>query len=99
MALFRVARRISLDKAEAIAQTQFPNAELRWIETPNSPEDTYKIFLYQDGEPSKRFPKTIVWMDQYAGESFLRISAAWMLLPSPHGRVYGGPQKAFPSPK
>ncbi|MDO8844701.1 PepSY domain-containing protein [Methylicorpusculum sp.] len=84
MALFRVARRISLDKAEAIAQTQFPNAELRWIETPNSPEDTYKIFLYQDGEPSKRFPKTIVWMDQYAGESFIK----W-LHPLHNGEIAG----------
>jgi uncharacterized iron-regulated membrane protein len=60
--------RISLDKAVKVARTQFPEAVLRWIETPNSSEDTYKVFLYQDGEPSKRFPKTIVWIDQYTGK-------------------------------
>ncbi|MDP2203249.1 MAG: hypothetical protein Q8K07_14585, partial [Methylicorpusculum sp.] len=34
-----------------------------------------------------------------AGRSFLRMSTAGMMLSSPHGRVYGVPQKAFPSPK
>lgn len=59
--------RISVDQAVAIAQQQFPNASLRWIETPKGQDGSYRIMFYQYGEPSKRFPKSIVWVDQYSG--------------------------------
>lgn len=60
--------RISLDKAVLVATALYPNTELRWIETPSNSQSAYRIMLYQNGEPSKRFPKTTVWIDQYSGK-------------------------------
>lgn len=59
--------RISLDQAAATAESLYPEAVLRWIETPDGQEGAYRIMLYQQGEPSFRFPKTTVWVDQYSG--------------------------------
>lgn len=61
------ARRIPLDDAVRIAQTRFPGAPARWIETPDGVEGVYRIQLHQPGEPSERFPRTTVWVDQYSG--------------------------------
>lgn len=58
---------ISIDQAVGIAQTVFPEAELRWIETPHDAQGSFRINLYQAGEVSRRFPKTNVWIDQYSG--------------------------------
>ena len=60
--------RISLDRAAAIAQTIFPEGQLRWLETPSGPQGIYRVQLYQNGEPSRRFPKSTVWIDQYSGK-------------------------------
>jgi uncharacterized iron-regulated membrane protein len=60
--------RISVDRAVNIALHRYPKTQLRWIETPSDKEGTYRIMLYQDGEPSLRFPKTILWIEQYTGE-------------------------------
>ncbi|MDP3333695.1 MAG: PepSY-associated TM helix domain-containing protein [Methylococcaceae bacterium] len=59
--------RITLDQAAALAKARYPEARLRWIETPDGQNGTYRIVLYQQGEPSLRFPKTTVWIDQYSG--------------------------------
>jgi uncharacterized iron-regulated membrane protein len=64
---------ITLDQAVMIAQQHFPHTELAWIETPHGPEGSYRINLYQNGEPSRRFPKTNVWIDPYSG-AVLQIS-------------------------
>lgn len=58
---------IGIDKAVSIAQTVFPEAELRWIETPNDAQGCFRINLLQAGEVNRRFPKTNVWVDQYSG--------------------------------
>lgn len=58
---------IGIDKAVSIAQTVFPEAELRWIETPNDAQGCFRINLLQAVEVSRRFPKTNVWVDQYSG--------------------------------
>ncbi|MEI6707249.1 MAG: PepSY domain-containing protein [Methylococcales bacterium] len=60
--------RISVDEAVNIAVQQYPHAQLRWIETPNNAIGSYRIMLYQTGEPSLRFPKTMVWIEQYTGQ-------------------------------
>jgi len=60
-------RRITVDRAVAIAQNRFPHAEVRWIETPGDQRGVYLIRLYQAGEPGRRFPKTMVWVEQYSG--------------------------------
>lgn len=60
--------RISLDQAVMVAQTHFPEAKLAWIEMPADAQGSIRINLYQAGEPSRRFPKTNVWVDQYSGK-------------------------------
>lgn len=66
------SKRVGVDRAVAIARSRFPSARLCWIETPNGEKGSYRINLQQPGEPSRRFPKTNVWVDQYSG----RILAA-----------------------
>ncbi len=61
------AERLTLDQAVAIAHRRFPDTRLCWIETPNGTDGVYRINLRQDFEPSRRFPKTNVWIDQYSG--------------------------------
>jgi len=61
-------RRQPIDQVVAIAQAQFPKASVKWIETPHSLTGSYRINLRQEGEPSIRFPKTNVWLDQYSGK-------------------------------
>ena len=96
----QTARRIPVDQAVAIGQARFPDAMVKWIETPDGPRGSYRINLWQQGEPSRRFPKTNVWIDQYtgnvlsirdvkddsAGDTFLR----W-LHPLHSGQVLGLP--------
>jgi uncharacterized iron-regulated membrane protein len=64
----RGATRISVDAAVARAQAEFPAAQLAWIETPAGPRGVYRINLQQPGEPSRRFPRTNVWIDPYTGD-------------------------------
>lgn len=52
---------ISAAQAAEAAQAMFPEAELRWIYLPAS--GGARVRLYQDGEPSRRFPATSVWLD------------------------------------
>lgn len=60
--------RISIDEAVKVAQARFPSASVKWIVTPNDEIGSYRINLKQQGEPSIRFPKTNVWVDQFSGE-------------------------------
>jgi uncharacterized iron-regulated membrane protein len=59
---------ISVDAAVAIAKETYPEAELRWIYTPGNANDYYQIRMHQASEPGRRFPKTILWIDQYSGQ-------------------------------
>jgi uncharacterized iron-regulated membrane protein len=60
--------RIPLDGIAQIAANRYPNAKLRWLETPANAQGSYYLRLYQPGEPSERFPKTLLWIDQYSGD-------------------------------
>jgi len=62
------AKRILVDDAVIIATTQFPDAVVKWVETPDGSDGSYSIRLWQSGEPSRRFPKTYVWINQYSGQ-------------------------------
>lgn len=63
------APRITADQAVEIARQQFPEAELRWVETPGlNNQKAWRIAMYQEGEPSRRFPRTQVWIDPINGE-------------------------------
>ncbi len=60
--------RLSLDAAVAIAQRRFPAATLAWLETPHGPHGVFRVNLRQAFEPSRRFPRTNVWIEQYSGD-------------------------------
>lgn len=60
-------KRISIDHAMAIARAELPDADIRWVQVPNSETAPYLIRFWQKGEPSFRFPKSYLWLDQYDG--------------------------------
>ena len=60
--------RVSVDRAIEAAYAKFPLADLRWIQSPVSATDVYFLRLKQPGEPSDRFPKTYVWIDQFSAD-------------------------------
>lgn len=49
------------------ARSAFPDAQLRWLDTPEDAQGVYSLRFWQQGEPSRRFPKTVVWLDAYSG--------------------------------
>lgn len=59
--------KISADEAASIARGRFPGADIRWIETPSNDKAVWRLRLRQDGEPSRRFPQTNVWIDAHSG--------------------------------
>lgn len=58
---------ITLDQALAAAQAHFPQAQPRWVDTPDGPEGSFRVRLQQPGEPSERFPKSFVRIDAWSG--------------------------------
>ncbi|MFD1950748.1 PepSY-associated TM helix domain-containing protein [Sphingomonas arantia] len=58
---------VPIDRLVAIAQARFPDAALAWIETPAGATGTVRINLSRPGEPSRRFPRTNVWLDPHDG--------------------------------
>lgn len=64
---------IDLDQAIAVASEIFPGAELRWVETGGGDGKPISIRFHQPHEPSRRFPKSQVWIDPYSGE----VLAVW----------------------
>jgi len=62
------AQRISIDRAVAIASARLPDARLTWVQVPNRPDGAFAVRFWQRGEPSRRFPRTYVWVDQFSGK-------------------------------
>lgn len=58
---------LPLDRLATRARAVFPDGELAWIETPAGPTGTVRVTLYRPGEPSRRFPRTQVWLDPWTG--------------------------------
>ena len=58
---------LPLDRLVARAKRRFPDATLAWIETPAAPDGTVRINLARPAEPSRRFPRTNVWLDPWTG--------------------------------
>jgi uncharacterized iron-regulated membrane protein len=58
---------LDADRAIAIAQRQFPDAQLRWVETPSEHKKVWRVMLRQPGEVGTRFPRTNVWIDATDG--------------------------------
>ena len=59
---------IAADQAVSLAQAHFPQATLRWVETPKGALGVFRVNLWQPGEPGFRFPRTQVWIDAYSGD-------------------------------
>lgn len=60
--------KINADQAAAIAMRQFPEGTVRWVETPSSTKNIWRIVLRQPHEVGKRFPRTNVWISAQTGE-------------------------------
>ncbi len=58
---------LPLDTLIARAERRFPDGRLAWIETPARATAAIRINLARPGEPSRRFPRTNVWLDPYSG--------------------------------
>lgn len=69
-------QRIPADQAIALAVARFPETRICWVETPHDAQGSYRINLWQPFEPSRRFPKTNVWIDQYNGNVMAVSDAA-----------------------
>ncbi|WP_404478968.1 PepSY-associated TM helix domain-containing protein [Novosphingobium sp. BL-52-GroH] len=75
--------RMGIDRALAIARTAVPDGEVRWIRVPAKSEGAYIVRFWQPGEPSRRFPKSSVSIDQYDG----RVLAIYR---APRGSISDG---------
>lgn len=58
---------LSLDAALATARLQFPDGELRWVETPGKQGRPISLRFYRPGEPGRRFARNQVWVDPGTG--------------------------------
>ncbi|MGU3391461.1 PepSY-associated TM helix domain-containing protein [Sphingomonas sp. M1A8_2b] len=58
---------LPIDRLIASARRRFPDGGLAWIETPANATGPIRINLARKGEPSRRFPRTNVWLDPYTG--------------------------------
>jgi uncharacterized iron-regulated membrane protein len=56
-----------LDDAVRVARARFPGAEVRWIETGGERGEPVSVRLHQAFEPSRRFPRSQVWLDPASG--------------------------------
>jgi uncharacterized iron-regulated membrane protein len=66
---------LGLDQALAIARQALPGAVPRWVDTPSATRAVWGVRLAQAHEPSRRFPRTRVWIDAHTGE-VLAVHAA-----------------------
>ncbi len=62
------AFRIDANQAIAVSLNKFSGSQVRWIEAPSTAEGVYVVRLKQAGEPSDRFPKTYVRVDQFSSQ-------------------------------
>lgn len=52
----------------AIADSVFPTAELRMVNTPDGAEGVFMVAMRQPGEANCKRPRSKVWIDQYSGK-------------------------------
>lgn len=60
-------RMLPVDRLIRVARRRFPDGALAWIETPSKADAPIRINLARPGEPSRRFPRTNVWLDPHDG--------------------------------
>ncbi|CAI8820062.1 PepSY-associated TM helix domain-containing protein [Methylocaldum szegediense] len=59
---------ITLEHAVTVAESIFPDAQVRFVKTPDDPEGFYAVQMRQPGEASLFFTTTTAWVDQFSGE-------------------------------
>ncbi len=59
---------IDLDMAGIVAQSRFPGAEVRWVESSGIGGTPISVRLHQPGEPGRRFPHTQIWLHPETGK-------------------------------
>jgi uncharacterized iron-regulated membrane protein len=69
-------RQIAPSAALAAARAAMPRARPAWIEIPGAGDGAYRLRLQQPADPSRRFPKSFVWVDPYRGNVIARHDAA-----------------------
>ena len=62
--------------AIAAAKAAMPSARLAWIEVPAPGNGAYRLRFQQQGDPSRRFPHSFVWIDQHNGKVLASQDAA-----------------------
>lgn len=67
---------IAPSAALAAAKAAMPGATPAWIEIPGPGVGAYRLRLQQPADPSRRFPHSVVWVDQYSGAVIGRRDAA-----------------------
>jgi uncharacterized iron-regulated membrane protein len=60
-------RQIRVATAIHTARIALPAARLAWIEVPGPGDGKFRLRMQQPGDPSRRFPHSFVWVDQYSG--------------------------------
>ena len=58
---------LSVDEAVAIGRPLFPDAELKRVYLPTTPDGAFELALNQPGEAWSTHAATHVWVDQYSG--------------------------------
>lgn len=54
------------------AKAALPDARIAWVEIPGAGGGAYRVRMQVPGDPSRRFPHSMVWIDPYSG-GVLRI--------------------------
>lgn len=59
---------ITLDDALARVRQRLPEGVPRWVDTPGAGSAVLRVRLWLPGDPSRRFPRSYVWVDAHTGE-------------------------------
>lgn len=59
---------ITVTRALAAARAALPDARLAWVDVPGGGTGVFRIRAQVPGDPTRRFPQSYVFVDQYSGE-------------------------------
>jgi uncharacterized iron-regulated membrane protein len=61
-------QQIPIARALAVAHAALPGARLTWIDVPGPGAGVFRFRVRVPGDPTQRFPHSLVFVDQYTGE-------------------------------
>lgn len=62
-----IGTQIPVHQAIAIGRRYWPTGKLAWIEVPGRDNGVFVLRIQLPGDPSRRFPRSYIWVDQYRG--------------------------------